>query len=557
MKTAILCCDDSGWRTTGFDFIYSIDLLTALKLKSRGIISQNICDIQVPDLDKSVREQIESGLYAESKRGGAYAWCEIAFQHLSSRFLRYYQYRLRLGSLLKEDCIDSFVITSLSDGDLIHAAKAVCSELRIEISFLHGAREIQSSIHSFLASFDLPTDSPGPIRALEAVFARVLAIAYRLCGKRIFYQDYVNLRQSESHAAKFTWRRSICFPGFGLPRSDIDGDKSLINLNTPIRSTSEVTFFPSAWPGFDRFDLAVLESAFSYFQERYSASHIERIYANCRTFLKQSRVQRLVLNSDNTCTTRLLSKAARAEELTVDYLPHGMVFEDLSLNTGAGCGVDRVLAWNSASAAVFERRGSRTEVISHPSNTILPANKRSLTRKWSDLRVLIMPPEWVGLSFRSRPDCFERDILDVTAALARLDVHSAKIKLHNSIPAVLEAKIKMLDAIRCHAAIDFCLIDSNIPAQKLYEQFDLIVIGPTTGLLEASRSSSPFIAFRAMMDKAGIFSDCSLPAAESIDELIALILNYDSIKVNIECDRMARSLTLGPSPFSAELGPRA
>jgi hypothetical protein len=57
------------------------------------------------------------------------------------------------------------------------------------------------------------------------------------------------------------------------------------------------------------------------------------------------------------------------------------------------------------------------------------------------------------------------------------------------------------------------------------------------------------------MQKFGLFSDFSFPAAESVDELVQLIRDYDINKVDHECERMAKSLSAGPPPFSYAPGP--
>lgn len=546
MTRALLCCSSVHEVIGSFNRVWSVGTLTELGLSSREIRSQNLFDVELPDIDAQLRHLIETGLQKESSTGKANACAEIAFQHVHWRFVRYYQYRLRLEKLINRDLVTHLTLSSAQDCDLVQACQAACSKYNIELNVQSGPCDTYSSKLAFLATYDLPSG----VKFLDSLASPLLAAYYRLNKAQTFYQPYNNLGDGYFKAAVLTWRRSLCLTGQTLPSAEPGHPRCIVNMDVVIHSNPGINFDPQAWPRFDRFDIAVLVSAFGYFHGRYNVTSIDMLYKRSCKFFEQSRTHRIVLNSDNTCTSRLLSKAARTTGMQIDYLPHGLTFEDLSLDTGTSCGVDRILAWNRASAAAYERLGRRTEVISHPSNKVFPSNKRRLPRKYRDLRVLIMPPEWVGLSFSSRPDCFERDILDVLAALHHLDVPAAKIKLHNSIPAVLQAKIKMLDAIRPYAAIDFCLIDSNIPAQKLYEQFDLIIIGPTTGLLEASRSTTPFIGFRAFMHKAGVFSDTQFPSASTIDELVHCIKSYDVAAVDVQCQSIGETLRVGSHPFS-------
>jgi hypothetical protein len=552
MRKALLCCGPVMDKFSEFDEVWSLGILAERRLSHQGFVSLNLFDVELPDLDQVLRLRVEAGLEAEAARGGVTEWADIAYQRVHWRFIRYFQYRLRLERLLGEREVGHLTVSSREDCDLIQACVAACRSKRAELVLQEGPCDSPSSLLSFLAVFDLPHS----VSLLDLLVSSLLALYYRAKNIRVFYQPYNNLAQGYPDAASLTWRRSICFASLTLPEIELRRTRSLLNLDTTIRHDQGSMFDPKAWPDFDSDDLTVLTSAFTDFQQHYNTYLIDRIYASCRTFFKQSRAQRLVLNSDNTCTTRLLSKAAKAQGLQVDYLPHGLIVEDLSLRTKTGCGVDRVLAWNPASAEAFERRGNLVEVIAHPSNAGGVMRKRLLPSDLSNLRVLILPPEWVGLSFAGRPDCFERDLLDVMEALNRLGVTSVHIKCHNSIKVVLDAKFSMLAALRPFAPIDFTVIDSRVSTPQLYEQFDLVIIGPTTGLLEASRSATPFIAFRSLLHKASLFSGFAFPAAESADELVQRVRDYDFDQVDRECERMARSLNAGSAPLAADLGAR-
>jgi len=529
-----------------FDAVWSLSTLTQLRLRSDGVETQCLLNFELPDLDANMRQRIEFGLHAQASRGGRYKWVELAYQHIQWRFIRYYQYRLRLEALLQETKATSLVLSTSDDSDLLHAATSVCDKLRVQLSLLKGASDPQSSLLPFLASYDLPNG----ISSLESLAGKMMAFEYRRRGTKVFYQPYNNLLREPAHSAVLTWRRSICFPGFRLPATELGKPTSAVDLNTPIRIDHGLDFDTDAWPGFDHCDRQALASAYSYFERRYSRQLLDRIHASSVSFLRRSGVGRLVLNSDNTGTTRLLARAAKDANVWVDYLPHGLIWEDLSLATGTAFGADRVLAWNDSAVATYASSGRRAAAISHPANGGKVQKKRPLTANRADLRVLIMPPEWVGPSFAGRPDCFERDIIDVLTALDRLSIRHASIKVHNSIAEVVGAKLALVKAIAPFAPISFDIIDSATPTRDLYDRFDLAIIGPTTGLLEASRSTTPFVAFRAMMQKAGLFADCSFPSADTVEELVREIEGYDVADADEACLDMSASLTRGPSPFA-------
>jgi len=228
-----------------------------------------------------------------------------------------------------------------------------------------------------------------------------------------------------------------------------------------------------------------------------------------------------------------------------------LIMEDVALKANTNCGVDRVLAWNAASAEAFEQRGSLAKVIVHPSHVGSVVCKRPLPIDLSGLRVLILPPEWVGLSFASRPDCFERDLIDAFQVLHQLDIKAVHVKCHNSVKEVLDAKYAMLAAIQPYSQLAVSIIEGQVPTQQLFAQFDLtIIIGLTTGILEASRSATPLICFRTLMHKCAVFDDCALPQADTSYELMQCIRNYDVNAVDIQCQLLGESLRAGMHPFS-------
>lgn len=538
MIRAVLCCDSSIPNVGDIRHIWAKDKLTEIQLQARGIVSKNICDVDLLDIDASLRKQIEFGLQMEAKRGGVYSWIEIAYQHVYWRFARYYQYKLRLEKLIKQNGVEQLVLSSIANSDLVFACRAASNGLNIHFEALTGGSNPDSSSLSFSASYDLPSS----ISVVDCIAGYFLAFAYRISGVRTFFQPYHNLGGKYEKAAVFTWRRTLCLTGKNLPIAKLGHSWSMYNIDTNIRHDHCVSLDPDAWGGFDAYDREALASALSYFCQRYKASYLNQISKLTRKFLRRSGAARILLNSDNTCTTRLLSKSAKAEGLQVDYMPHGLVWEDLTLNLGTDCGADRVLAWNEASVRAYQRRGMNAKAISHPS-----CNKDAVGKIFigniAALRVLVLPPEWIGLTYAGRPDCFERDVLDVLNTLRELGINSVSIKCHNSTAETIQKKMWMLNAIKPYAKMDFEILDSGLPTNGLYEKFDLVIVGPTTGILEVSRSSTPFICFRAMLHKAGTFDDYKLPCADTVEELQRLILSYDLQQTSEQCVALGQSLT--------------
>ena len=548
MTKAILYCCDEKIINGDFNEVLSLGISVKLGLLSKGISSQNIFDVKLPDLDTKIREKIEDGLYSESISDNGTMLYNIAFQHIQWRFIKYYQYKLRIETLILKNKINHFTLSSSKGSDLEFACLAACINHKIPFVILKGNFSKQSSLLSHLATYDLPKKTT----KIESIFRILWIFYYRYKGIKTFYETYNNFNIKYPHATSFSWRRSVCFPGFNLPKFNSFGINGFINLNTPIITNHNIKFNTKFWNGLDKNDLKVLESSLYYFLERYKISDIENLFKSTKSFFKNSKAERLILNSDNTCSSRLLCYAAKAGGLKVDYLPHGLIADWQPLRTGTKFGVDRILAWNKDSNYSFRNVGKSSDTISHPSNLIIPKAKKKLPSKLNNLRVLIMPPEWVGLSFLGRPDCFENDLLEIFKALDKLEIQSAHVKYHNAVPIALKAKEEMLTKIKQYSPIDFNIIESNKLTQNLYEKYDLVIMGPTTGILEVSRSSTPFILFRSSFYSYGIFSKIKFLLANNAEELVFQIKNYDNSILDQNCIKLSHSLSKNKLPLSVE-----
>jgi len=552
MKALLLCCSrNCGDNLEQFNEIWCLGAVIQRQLASRGIKSENLFDIELPDIDHSVSRRIEEALAAEAKEAGDNCWAELAFQRVHWRFVQYYQYRLRIERLIIRQNIGCFFLSSKDDSDLMHACVAACDSKGVNLVLNGGQVDPPSSLLSFLSVFDIPNE----VSTLDPVFLKILALYYRLRKVQIFFQPYNNLTPVEKGAFPFSWTRSVSFFSGALSRWVRPKEILSIGSQTATPQNLLARLDPAKWSDFDPYDLKVIASALGQFKNYYTNDHLSKMYKHLCEFFVCSEAQRIMLNSDTTFSSRLIAKAAKSSGLCVDYLPHGLIFEDCALRTDRIGGVERILAWSEASAKAFERRGCTVKVVSHPINHGLVTPKKPLAADLSSLRVLLLPPEWVGLSFAGRPDCFERDLLDILEALGQLHIKYVHVKFHNAPKIALANKRIMLTKLMRYAPVGFVaeVIDPSVKTRELYERFDLVIMGATTGLFEASRSCTPFIGFRAFIQKAGIFDGYSLPKADKSTELFNVICNYDTSLVDRQCIEFYSSLNIGPSPFTNAL----
>ena len=538
-----------------FDYVVPLGTLNRAEFGASSVESA-LLDVQMSGLDRHILVRIDTALLAEAAANQALRWAPLALQHVQYRFVYYYQYKLRILRLLRERSVRHLVLTSALDTDLVFAAQAACAYLDIPLEVMEEAYDPPSSVLSFLASYDLP-----PIGALSNDVAVTMAAwMQRRRGMRVLYQPHPNLGGPTARgAAPFTWSRSVGVAHgirHGVNRR-LTGSPapSFVSFDTHIDRSAAMTLDPDLWQGFDEWDLTALNSALLYFRARYPVEHLDLLYEKLQRFLTRSGAGRVVLNADITASGRLLAAAARSLGLQADFLPHGVVWEHLTPSTEGAFHPQRVLAWNPPSRERYGSHDINSITVSHPINQGPVVGTRPLPSDLSGMRVLVMPPEWVGLSFDGRPDCFESDLLEATRGLALLGVRSITVKYHHAHPTALDAKEGAIARLRPFAPLNLNTIASHhsVPQLLADGSFDFAVIGPTTGILEASRSGTPFIAFRAFMETAGLFDGFPLPQADSAEELENAIRTYNTDDAVGQCRLLHESLNLGPHPLAASL----
>ena len=77
---------------------------------------------------------------------------------------------------------------------------------------------------------------------------------------------------------------------------------------------------------------------------------------------------------------------------------------------------------------------------------------------------------------------------------------------------------------------------------ELFNDFDLVVVGSTTGIIELALSSTPFIVLRAFLEDTNLVNNFKLPSTDNEKGLIELIRNYDFINLDNECMKLYSSL---------------
>ena len=536
MKKAIIICDNDINSLENYEIVFSLGKLIELELKSAGIDSINIYDIKIPFQNNNIQSDIEKFLELEHKISGKTKWINVTIQHVLWRYIYYYQFKERFNNLIKNYNIGDFTISSSSNNYLLKGLEAACFKNKINCNVMEGKSVFTSSILPLLATFDIPFNQ----NFFEAFSSKIFALLYRFKNTKIFYENnnYLNLNGS-----KFSWRRSVSFLGIYLPKFKENDKKSIICLDHNHKEKTIFQLKKTLWEGYDDFDLKVVSSTLDDFFQKYNPKYLDKLFKSLLSFFKISNAKKIILQSDNTCSARFLSYTAKKAGLETLFSPHGVMHNYQYLETTSEFGIDKILCWNQSEADYLLNNGKNAINYKCPVKLNLPKVKKKYDKKnLSKLKILVLLPEWVGLNLKSRPDCFENDFFTIHDSLINLGINDVYLKYHNAIDSIIKKKKEALKRISLLSKINFKVIDTRKKTTELFNDFDLVIVGSTTGIIELALSSTPFIIFRGFLDDLSLFNNCNLPSADNKKELIGLIRNYNFLNLDNECMKLYSSL---------------
>jgi len=162
------------------------------------------------------------------------------------------------------------------------------------------------------------------------------------------------------------------------------------------------------------------------------------------------------------------------------------------------------------------------------------------------MNVLVLLSSSVSLQL----DAFERDFLDMHAALEVLGVERVKWKSHSAGPMITKIHNFTLQRLEQTLALKLEFIEATLDAQQLMSGFDIVVMaGLTSGIFEAARFGIPFVVFGGQLERAGCLDEVAIPRAGSKDELVEAIRDYDYKAHRTLCIALRDSLIAGKDPF--------
>lgn len=503
------------------------------------------------DLDLEFHKNFEICLHEEAKNTPSLKWAPLIIQHLKLRLSRYLWLKECLRAMIRKLRPSRIILSSGNDVDMVWAVKAVGEECNIQVEIRHGECDASTTSLYLLASYALSSSVDPFWFHKSRWYLRTLLRK----DKKELLELYPNFPKAfiPKSAFSFTVRRGVSLLfAFAQKFSKLSGIKTAVksvDLNSKFDEAAPFLLNEKIWMPFSKDEKSVINALLVRYFSHYPAEIFDKIESRLEFIFSTLKPSRIVLTLDHVDVDRLATYVAKRCGIQVDYLPHGIVWEDYSgPNHNLSFQYDRMLAWNESSRKAFEGLGWVSQCVRHPQFQKTPQPMRQPSTEYAKWRVLVFVPEWWGVSIVGREDCAVVDFIEIYHGLQAMGILGSHVhaSFHTSpIEAVMSAKYQAFQRLKDELKMDFEIHVSASYSSERFSGYDLAVIGATTGILEAVFSGIPIISFGMGIDRLGVLKGIDLPHARTGEELVDCIKRYDGERMRAAYKQLAESLQSG------------
>lgn len=528
---------DSICRTQGDVAFIAWSPIRKHALERLGIHANLFSDFSLPpsvgaELSLKYNNSLASFLESISTSPGL-KWAPIAMMHVKLRLCRYILLKMCVSSHFESFKPARVIISSQRDPDIIAAIRHCAVENGIDFETRDGEFDELFPLSIFDATPGIPFHlDPG------FFFYTRFWLESFIHKKRLLIEPvpHLGLGRMRVKSSLFLLNRTLNLfrssvikiqRSFGLvpdtfstplPCRLVKGEKQLLT------TYAQDSFTP------DEQEL-ILELIFGFLQN-FSETHLNRVEERIRFYLQKLGTKHIILHSDQTAVGMLICSVAHSLDITVDCLPHGLIMED---NVGtfhkSPFQPDRILAWNHASRSRLVSLGWSVQTASHPAYMRLADSFRVPMHLRSEWRILIMYNDMVGTILGNREDSRILDLTSIHTALTNCGINSRNIFIKirpvaNPKNKYLSTQMTSLSSIQSEFGIAYQIINKKVFSSSDYQEFDLIIFGYTTGIIDAIYAGVPIVIYGPDISRIGLFMSSDLPHASCESELVECILNY-------------------------------
>ena len=438
--------------------------------------------------EREINESIEQNLFLEVKNNSN-EFYPLSFKYIYKYFLTYTQFYNRLEYLiLKYNEISHIEYSNNVSFIFTKAISAICKRYK----------KIDQPLNEPFTGFsyrhndEMLSDVPSKLDS-HNIFILFYAGILRLINHRIFLLPssfILNIPKSTNIlkssifgvTAKFRYMlglsKSSKYP-YGLTRLDFS------KHNLHIHKLDE-----KIWNNFRKDEKSLIEQLINTFLAQYPPNYLDKLKLKIRKLLRWSNTKCVIIDDTYDANRRLISSACESEKIEIEYLPHGIISEQLQFsytksNEYNALYIPKTLAWNNYSSQFLEKMELKSLPISFPLN-ISPHNKD----KSKDILVFLSYGNRINLNQ------FEEDIIAILN-LVNYKKKDIDWKIHHNIFSdsnnIMDIQKKNIEK---HFNITLNFIDHTVRSSSIMKNYDLLIFTTyTTGIYEAAILNVPFIIY--------------------------------------------------------------
>ena len=292
----------------------------------------------------------------------------------------------------------------------------------------------------------------------------------------------------------------------------------LSKIDFSIKPTSKYTLDKDIWKNYRNDQIDLIEHIINVFFDNFTIKYLDIIKIKFKNLLKWSNTKCVILDETIDAYRRLASSSCFESNIKVEYVPHGIIAEDLQFPyTSDKQYVDKyipkTLAWNSSSASYLNNMSLNAEAINFPVNIDKPINANK-----KDILVLLSYGDRINLNQ------FEEDILNLLTLLNEKKYH-IDWKIHQNIfnesNKTMRIQKEYIEEL-LNTKLNFIPHDTR--SSSIMKNYDLIIFTTyTTGIYEAALLNVPFLIYSNENEDCHGVNISSLPIAYNDDDFKNLL----------------------------------
>ena len=474
------------------------------------------------DIDHLINEKKENGLleknlFIESKINEK-RYFPLTFKYIYKYLLTYNQFYNRIIFLMNK--YKGIKIIEYSN-NMSFVFKRVITAITLKYSIKTKINKEYFVGFSYRHSSEMLSDLPVNIES-NNILLYLYSIYLRLKNHKIFIFPFssslklpksVNIFRISIFSIIDKFLKSI-----GITKSNKHSSHILKKIDFSIKPTSKYTLNKDIWKNYRNDQIDLIEYIINVFFDNFTIKYLDTIKIKFKNLLKWSNTKCVILDETIDAYRRLVSSSCFESNIEVEYIPHGIISEDLQFSYTSDKQytdkyIPKTLAWNSNSASYLNNMSLNAEAINFPVNIDKPLNANK-----KDILVLLSYGDRVNLNQ------FEEDILSLLALLNKKKYHIDWKIHHNFFNESNKARRIQKESIEelLNTKLNFISHDTRV--SSIMKNYDLIIFTTyTTGIYEAALLNVPFLIYSNENEDCHGVNISSLPIAYNDDDFKNLL----------------------------------